>query len=321
MIGKSQVFLDMLSLIKKISGCGAPVMIEGETGTGKELAARAIHYGSARREEPFVPVNCGAIPDALIENELFGHKQGAYTDAKLDHMGLVGHAKGGTLFLDEVDALTAKAQVTLLRFLQDQQYRPLGGQINFAADVRIITASNTDLALLSRQGAFRQDLYYRLNLMILKLPPLRDRRGDASLLAEHFLTSCTSRYGAEKHLDSATMEWLDRYCWPGNIRELENLIYREYLLADNTVIHIKPMNEHNGERRRLADRRMGSITALNFSQAKCRAISEFERRYLDAILTEAEGNITRAASMVGKERRSLGRLLKKHGIDRLQYES
>jgi two-component system response regulator GlrR len=319
MIGKSQAFLNLQNLIQKISACDAPVLIEGETGTGKELAARAIHYGGARREGPFVPVNCGAIPDALIENELFGHKQGAYTDAKQDHIGLVGHAQGGTLFLDEVDALTPKAQVALLRFLQDRQYRPLGGHGDCAADVRIITACNTDLAVLSVQGTFRQDLYYRLTLMSLKLPPLRDRRGDAVLLAEHFLSSCAVRYGACRTLAPATTAWLGEYCWPGNIRELENLIYREYLLADSAVIHIQSRLAPNGERRKRADRRAENITEFSFNQAKCRAISEFERRYLDAVLTAAEGNVTRAANLVGKERRSLGKLLKKHGIDRQQY--
>jgi len=319
MIGKSQAFLNSLNLIHKISCCDAPVLIEGETGTGKELAARAIHYGSARREGPFVPVNCGAIPDSLIENELFGHRRGAYTDAKQDHIGLVGYAQGGTLFLDEVDALTQKAQVALLRFLQDQQYRPLGEHRDQAADVRIITACNMDLAELSVKGAFRQDLYYRLTLMNLKLPPLRDRRGDAVLLAEHFLTTCASRYGAERHLDSATIEWLEQYSWPGNIRELENLICREYLLSDNAVIQIQSGIAQHKERRKQADRRLENITALNFNQAKCRAITEFERRYLDAVLIAAEGNVTRAANLVGKERRSLGKLLKKHGIDRHLY--
>ena len=319
MIGKSQAFLNLLSLIQKISCCDAPVLLEGETGTGKELAARAIHYGGVRRDGPFVPVNCGAIPDTLIENELFGHKQGAYTDAKQDHIGLVGHAHGGTLFLDEIDSLTPKAQVTLLRFFQDQQYRPLGGRVDCTADVRIITACNKDLNELTLSGVFRQDLFYRLNLMNLKLLPLRERRGDAKLLAEHFLVICEKRYGSTRHLSQESIEWIDQHSWPGNIRELENLIYREYLLADEPVIHIHTGNQQKGERRIQVDRRKGKITELNFNEAKCRAISEFERQYLEAVLVTAEGNVTRAANLVGKERRSLGKLLKKHGIDRQRY--
>ena len=178
MVGRSEAFLASLRLIEKIGRCDAPVLIEGETGTGKELAARAIHYGGARTDGPFIPVNCGAIPDALVENELFGHRSGAYTDARRDHVGLVAQAEHGTLFLDEVDALSPKAQVTLLRFLQDQQYRPLGGGETRSADVRVITACNTDLAHLTETGVFRLDLMYRIKLLHLRLPPLRERGED-----------------------------------------------------------------------------------------------------------------------------------------------
>jgi transcriptional regulator with PAS, ATPase and Fis domain len=176
MIGQCPQFLKTVRLIEKISRCDVPVLIEGETGTGKELAARAIHYNSVRRDHPFVPVNCGAIPDALFENELFGHQQGAYTDARQAQVGLIANANGGTLFLDEVDTLTPKAQVTLLRFLQDQQYRPLGSQSACLADVRMIAASNVNLCDLTEAGAFRSDLLFRLKIMYLVLPPLRETR-------------------------------------------------------------------------------------------------------------------------------------------------
>ncbi|MBI3900056.1 MAG: sigma-54-dependent Fis family transcriptional regulator [Gammaproteobacteria bacterium] len=319
MIGQSTVFLDTLALISKIGRCDAPVLIEGETGTGKELAARAIHYGSARREGPFIPVNCGAIPDALIENELFGHKQGAYTDARRDHEGLVGNAQNGTLFLDEIDALTPKAQVTLLRFLQDQQYRPLGGADVRHASVRIVAASNADIDVLVERGNFRSDLLFRIRLMALKLPPLRQRSGDAALLANHFLHACVARFGPEKIINPETLQWFERYSWPGNVRELENLICREYLLADGNNICIQPPALLNGERRVRSDRRRLSFETDSFHQAKNKAIAEFERRYLEAVLLVTEGNVTRAASMVGKERRAFGKLLKKYGIDRLSY--
>ena len=173
MVGQSFAFREMLRLITRMAACDAPVLIEGETGTGKELAARAIHYQSARRDRPFIPVNCGAIPDSLIESELFGHRKGAFTDAKDNQPGLVTLAEGGTLFLDEIDALSPKGQVTLLRFLQDQEFRPLGARHVEHGNVRILAASNASLPLLAEKGAFRSDLLYRLRILCLELAPLR----------------------------------------------------------------------------------------------------------------------------------------------------
>src|SRR5215813_10889060 len=173
MIGQSPRFREAIRLIERFARYAAPVLIDGETGTGKELAARAIHYGGPRKDRPFIPVNCGALPDALVENELFGHRRGAYTDAKSEQRGIIAHAQHGTLFLDEIDALTPKSQVTLLRFLQDQQYRQLGGSEVQSADVRIIAASNANLSELTAQGTFRLDLLFRLNIMRLTMPPLR----------------------------------------------------------------------------------------------------------------------------------------------------
>jgi DNA-binding NtrC family response regulator len=318
MIGQSCVFSDVLRLIERIARYDAPVLIEGETGTGKELAARAIHYGGARRDHPFIPVNCGAIPDALVENELFGHRRGAYTDAKWEQTGVIAQAQHGTLFLDEVDALTPKSQVALLRFLQDQQYRPLGESKTRSADVRVIAASNANLALLAEQGAFRLDLLFRLNVMHVTMPPLRDRHGDVALLSLHFLRRCEQRFCAgEKLLHPTTAAWMDGYGWPGNIRELENLLHRAYLLADGDVMLIPPPEAaapHNGTRLSAA-----GAPALSFRQAKSRAIAEFEKRYLADILSSVHGNVTKAAMLVGKERRALGRLLKKHGIDKTVY--
>jgi DNA-binding NtrC family response regulator len=173
LIGNSPVFRKVIRLIEKMAGCDAPVLIEGETGTGKEVAARALHYQGKRHGKPFIPVNCGAIPDALFENELFGHSKGAFTDAKENQPGFVALADSGTLFLDEIEALSPKGQVTLLRFMQDQQYRPLGGGRELNANVRMITASNADLAWLTEHGEFRKDLFFRLKILHLELPPLR----------------------------------------------------------------------------------------------------------------------------------------------------
>ena len=317
MIGQSPVFLETQQLIEKIANCDAPVLIEGETGTGKELVARAIHYGSCRQKYPFVPVNCGAIPDNLVENELFGHKRGAYTDAKSDNSGLITLAKQGTLFLDEIDTLTPKAQVTLLRFLQDQFYRPLGSSESQMADVRIVAASNADLTTLAEEGAFRLDLLFRLKIMYLKLPPLRERYSDIILLANYFLLACESRYGhGKKELHAETISWFDQYNWPGNIRELENLIYREYLLEEGQVISIKPPQCLHVERRSGSDRRLGNLTCMGFNEAKNRMIASFEKCYLAESLSVTHGNVTKAAKLAGKERRSFGKLLKKYGVDK-----
>ncbi len=320
MIGQSPAFLEMQQHIEKITRCDVPVLIEGETGTGKELVARAIHYGSTRRENPFIPVNCGAIPDALIENELFGHKRGAYTDAQSDGSGLVTHARHGTLFLDEVDALPPKAQVVLLRFLQDYQYRPLGGTQMLSADARVIVASNANLAKLAELGSFRLDLLFRLKIMYLKLPPLRERQGDAILLADHFLQICAQRFGyGDKKLHPETLAWFNQYYWPGNIRELENMVCREYLLEDGSIIHIKSPQFDSSERRRNSDRRQLASATKAFNEAKSQAIAEFEQRYLTAALIKANGNVTKAAKLAGKERRTFGKLLKKYGIDKNLY--
>jgi DNA-binding NtrC family response regulator len=318
MIGQSSAFVDTFRLIERIARCEAPVLIEGETGTGKELAARAIHYGGSRRDGPFVPVNCGAVPGDLVENELFGHKRGAFTDASVEQLGLVAHARHGTLFLDEIDALPLKAQVALLRFLQDQHYRPLGGAESVRADVRLVAAANCDLSALVERGGFRLDLLYRLRIMFVTLPPLRERHGDIPLLVRAFLCECNERFGlGDKQVHPATLAWMNRYRWPGNVRELENLIYREYLLSDATTIHIDPPAGIDGK---VPDGQAGLAPSMHledFRTAKTRAIAEFESRYLASALNAAGGNVTRAARLVGKERRAFGKLLKKHGIERV----
>ena len=320
MIGQARVFLEVLQLINKIKQCDAPVLIEGETGTGKELVARAIHYGGNRSSYPFIPINCGAIPDELIENELFGHKRGAYTGAQADNSGLIAQAQHGTLFLDEVDALSPKAQVTLLRFLQDQLYRPLGSGESCSADVRVVIASNVNLEELVVQHMFRQDLLFRLKIMYLKLPPLRERKGDAALIATHFLRACMNRYNqGNKTLHPETISWFDQYQWPGNVRELENIICREYLLEDSSIIDIAPPILCETERRGKVDRRQSNHACMDFNKAKSHVIEKFERCYLAEVLTKTCGNVTKAAKLAGKERRAFGKLLKKNNMDKHLY--
>jgi two-component system response regulator GlrR len=318
MLGDSDAFRVISRLIDKISAYDAPVLIEGETGTGKELAARAIHYRGARRDRPFVPVNCGALPDPLIENELFGHRRGAFTDARADHPGLVALGQGGTLFLDEVDALTLKAQVTLLRFLQDQRYRPLGGQREERADVRVIAASNRPLDPLVEAGSFRIDLLYRLKLMHLALPPLRERKGDIAFLSGHFLDVGAARYGlARRPLSAETLEWFERYLWPGNIRELEHLVHGGLLLCEEPIITIPPPASLSaGTSRDPSGSPRPAPVERSYRHAKAQAIADFEQAYLARLIDRAHGNISVAARLACTERRHLGRLLKKHRLAR-----
>ena len=319
LIGESRAFLEMMMTLGKIATYDTTVLITGETGSGKELAARATHYQSARHDKPFIPVNCGAVPDHLIENELFGHSRGAYTDARDSQPGLIAEADGGTLFLDEVDTLSHKAQVCLLRFLQDGQYRPLGSNRTKCANVRILAASNADLDVLVKQGSFRADLLYRLNFMELAVPPLRERDVDAVLLARHFIREAAMRYSLpEKALHPETQDWLVCQNWPGNVRELQHRIQREFLLADGPVIHIHSRQTET-ESMNVPNCRHPDPTTLNFNEAKRHTLQAFEHNHLLRLMRVSAGNVSRAARLAGKERRTLGKLLKKYHIDPQQF--
>jgi DNA-binding NtrC family response regulator len=319
LIGRSPAFLRTLDRLRRFTACSAAVMVEGETGTGKELAARAIHYLGERRDRPFIPVNCGALPDSLIENELFGHERGAYTDAKLNHKGLIEQAEGGTLFLDEIESLSAKGQVLLLRFLQDQEYRPLGAQSVRRADVRVISATNRPLQQLVAEGGFREDLLYRLNVMPVQVPPLRERPEDLDPLCEHFMRTYRVRYSQPmKALHPDSRAWLRDHHWPGNIRELENLLHREFLLAEGDHLRFSFLPGGAGLPQTANDGK-AELVGQPFGEAKASAVSRFERHYLHQLMKAAQGNLSLAARRAGKERRSLGRLLKKHGIQRTDY--
>ncbi len=318
LIGRSPPFFNVLKNIKKISRYDVPVLIEGETGTGKELAARAIHYLGPRKDFPFIPVNCGAIPDNLIENELFGHEKGAYTDAKHSQEGIIGLANHGTIFLDEVEAFSPKGQVVLLRFLQDLLYRPLGSVYTSLANVRIIAASNEKLSRLVERGLFRQDLFYRLNILSIEMPSLSRRGEDIGLLAEYFFNKFKLQYNQpDKFLHPDSFHWMKRYSWPGNVRELENLLHREFLLAEGPCVELRKKPITRKERRvNSIDRRAYHIFQSNFNEAKSTIITQFEKTYLTHLLRATDGNVTLAAKTAGKERRALGKLLKKHGISK-----
>lgn len=306
LLGESHVFLEAISKIPKLACCDANVVIMGETGTGKELCARAIHHLGPRADNPFIPVNCGAIPSELVENELFGHQAGAFTSAASSVRGLVHDAEGGTLFLDEIDSLPLQVQVKFLRFLQDQEYRPLGSTRICRAHIRIIAASNADLEAGVRTGRFRSDLFYRLNVLLLKLPALRERREDIPLLARHLVAKCVEASSMPvKELSQAALEKLLLYDWPGNIRELENIIQRAVFLSEHRLIMEEDI---------CLPVVFGSAEPLSFKALKARAVAEFESAFIRRILATNNGNISRAARAAKKNRRAFFQLMRKHGI-------
>ncbi len=313
LVGASKVFNQAIEKIHLFADSNAPVLITGETGTGKELFARAIHYHSKRLSKPFIPVNCGALPDHLLENELFGHAKGAYTDASVDQKGLVAEAEGGTLFLDEVDTLSSPGQIKLLRFLQDQKYRPLGSSRALTANVRILCATNSDLDVLVANKQFREDLFYRLNVLSLCIPPVRLRSEDIPLLIKHFIT-LYARDTASKKIEFSTpaIRKLLMHSWPGNVRELEAVIHRAIILRPGTIVNADdlelPISQQQSPR-----------ISGQFQEAKINALNTFERTYLSNLLAEFQGNVSHAARAAGKERRSFQRLLKKHGLQRQAF--
>lgn len=325
LVGSSPIFQKTLDIVKKCAHCEAPVIIEGETGSGKEMVARAIHYLGTRRDYPFIPVNCGAIPDHLVENELFGHEKGAYTDAKQNQSGVISQADGGTLFLDEIEVLSEKGQVSLLRFIEDHNIKPLGAKQCKKVNVRIIAASNTPLSSLVEKGQFRQDLLFRLNLLSFRLPPLRERISDIECLADYFMKKYQQQYQqTDKQLSPDFIKWMKHYDWPGNVRELENYIHRQFLLTDETWIthtNYKDSDTSLKSRRKLFDRRQNFEIDSSFQDAKTDVIIHFEKHYLNWLMNQSHGNVSQAAGISGKERRALGKLLKKHNINANQYRN
>lgn len=314
LIGHSRPFLRALRTVTRLARYDVPVMLEGETGTGKELFARVLHYRGARSNKPFVPVNCAALPDTLLENELFGHVRGAYTDARGDKRGLVAQADGGTLFFDEVHCLSPKGQATLLRFLQDQKYRPLGTERLLQTDVRIVAATNRVLDREVAEGRFREDLLYRLRVANVHLPALRERQEDIPVLAENALSRLCTRYHiASRRFDPESLAWLSTCAWPGNIRELENFVCRALLLSEEPVIHLDLASES------ASDACDAHRDLRPFNEARAQAVSKFEAGYLSTLLSLTKGNVSEAARRAGKDRRVFGRLMKKHAIERTGY--
>jgi two-component system response regulator PilR (NtrC family) len=311
LLGKSRGMQKVFELISKVHSTKTSVLITGESGTGKELVARALHSEGSRAKEPFIAVNCGAIPEALMESELFGHKKGSFTGAYADKVGMFEEANGGTLFLDEIGELSLALQVKLLRALQERKVKPVGATEEFEVDVRVVAATNRDLEAEVARGAFRPDLYYRLNVIEVRIPPLRQRREDIPLLAEHFLKRFSAEHGRVGKLTSEALRKLEGYDFPGNVRELENLIERAVALSSSAVIGAGDVPDM---------RARGPVVETPASLPPegvdlDRLVSDFERAWVVRALEQTGGVRKRAATLLGISFRSLRYRLEKLGID------
>ncbi len=306
LIGRSGGMLAVYKQIALACTSDAPVLVSGETGTGKELVARAIHRHGPRSSRPFVPVNCGALPEGLLESELFGHVRGAFTGAVTDKKGLFEEARGGTIFLDEIGEMSPALQVRLLRALQIGEVRPVGSPRAMSVDVRVIAATHRDLERATKEGSFRQDLFYRLHVFDIRVPPLRERREDVSLLASHFLAGLASRGRGAASLTPGAVAALAAHDWPGNVRELENTLERLAVEARGGTIDVADLPPAFRERKASLEEPL--FTGLP-------SLEEMEKRYLRHVLAEVKGNRSRAAEVLGIDRRTLYRMAERFGID------
>jgi len=312
-IGNSKAMQEVYDLIMQVSKSNATVLIKGESGTGKELVAHAIHFHSQRANNPFIKVNCAALPETVIESELFGHEKGAFTGALKTKKGRFELAHGGTLFLDEVGDLSQEIQIKLLRVLQEREFERVGGTETIKVNVRIITATNRDLESLIDKGSFREDLYFRLNVFPIHIPPLRDRKTDILLLADHF----TEKYGKEnnkaiRRISTPAIDMLMSYHWPGNVRELENIIERAVIISDDKVIH----GHHLPPTLQTAE-----ATGTPLKAALGDALDSLEREMLLDALKSSRGNRAAAARQLGISERLIGIRVNKHGIDPKRFRT
>jgi DNA-binding NtrC family response regulator len=320
LVGQSPVMRKLFSVIERVAPTDASVLITGATGTGKELAARAIHTLSSRGDAAFVDINCSAIPETLIEAELFGHQRGTFTGAHENRSGLFEKASGGTLFLDEVDALNLSAQAKLLRVLQERTVRRIGARANIAIDVRIISATNCDLAQAVASGRFRPDLYYRLRVLPLHLPELCTRAGDVSLLVEHFLRVKSERQGRTTvpHFSAEAMRTLNEYPWPGNVRELENVIEYALALGNGEELGIEDLPlELSESRSQSSNEDFRELLQAYMTDAV--PLAEIEKRYILSVLQQFGGNQVRAAAALGIDRSKLYRRLRQYGVKAVKF--
>lgn len=320
LVGSSPAMQRVYQTIQMIAKTDVTVLITGESGTGKDLAARAIHTLSNRCDQPYVTVNCPTLPENILESELFGYKKGAFTDASSDKIGLFEEARDGTIYLDEIGDITSAIQTKLLRVLQEKEIKPLGQTKSIKVDVRVIASTNRDLREKIRQQEFREDLFYRLNVLTVQMPPLRERKEDIPLLAEHFLKYYCEEFGkSPKSLSSELMDLLLRRNWEGNVRELENIINRAILLSTGDVI--KP--HEIGWTAELPDScAVGSeIYGLHYKEAKGEVLRHFHLQYLGELLRRNKGNVTHSARECGLERQALQQILRRYGLKSQDFRS
>lgn len=312
LVGESSVMKECVELARRVARYDTPVLLIGESGTGKELAARGIHRESPRRLKPFVPINCGSIPENLLESEFFGYVKGAFTGADQDKQGLLAAADGGTLFLDEIAELPMALQVKLLRVLQEKEYRPLGGNVQHRVDVRIIAATARDLAEEVEKGRFRQDLFYRLNVVQLRLPPLRERGGDIRLLARYFIRKVCRKIGCGQP-EVADTVWLifERHSWPGNVRELENVLEYAVIYADRNMLDPACLPESLGRTSQQDEYLVLQTDSLREGKAR------LEKCLIRRVLNKVGGNKTHAAEVLEISYPSLLSKIREHGLDTL----
>jgi two-component system response regulator HydG len=301
--------LKLYDQLAQIADSEAAVLIMGESGTGKELVARALHHRSRRGAKPFVAVNCAALPDTLLESELFGHVKGAFTDARNDRRGLFLQAEGGTLFLDEIGEMPLAMQPKLLRALEESKVRPVGGEQEIDFDVRVLAATNRDLETAVEEGRFRKDLYFRIDVIQIDLPPLRARGADALLLAQHFVEVCAARAKKQiQGLSAGVAEKLLAYPWPGNVRELRNVVERAVALTRFDQLTLDDLSE------KVRDHRGSQVVLAGSDPAELVPLEDVERRYILHVLEAVQGNRTLAARSLGLDRKTLYRKLRQYGV-------
>jgi DNA-binding NtrC family response regulator len=316
-VGATPVMRELFRLVESVAPTDATVLVLGESGTGKELLARGIHERSARHDGPFLAINCSALTDTLLESELFGHVRGAFSGASSSRLGVFEEASGGTLFLDEIGDISQATQVRLLRALQEGEIKPVGSTEIRKVDVRIVAATNRDLPAAVKAGTFRQDLYYRLNVVALELPPLRDRREDLPLLVHHFLQRYASKYGKPvRRITPIALEALHAYAWPGNVRELENVVQRSVVLAageeitlDGLPLSVRPTGGREAPR----------TFDIPFSRAKQEAVEAFERGYVSDALTRTNGSVAEAARLCGLDKSNFRRIVRRYKLDAASF--
>lgn len=316
LVGVSEPIRQVMDFVQKVADSDSTVMIQGESGTGKELVARMLHFNSSRKDRPLVPVNCGAIPENLLESELFGHEKGAFTGAIHTRMGRFEMANGGTIFLDEIGEMSLPLQVKLLRVLQERAFERVGGNRTIQVDVRIVAATNQDLELLVEEKRFRQDLFYRLNVIPIVIPPLRERRSDIPLLIDHFLT----RFNQTKHtqilgIDQDALRFLSDYDWPGNIRELENMVERLVVLKKHGMISVSDLPEKISRKQPIPELKEQFIQFTEDGIHLTREVEQYENHLIFEALRKANGITTKAAQLLHVNRTTLVEKLKRKGVD------